>query len=137
MESTEAKTNSAAFMGSQLMMSDEPTDDDWENSKSSPYITAAKVIKDGRKMEIWKTKAPRLMPLRNRFPKLATMMAVAGKAIAATTRLMVGDLANPVGTKPFVRLALTEERAKIFAIFKISLRFKAGFLIFRGLQQSL
>jgi hypothetical protein len=39
-------------MGSQLITSEEPTEDDWENSKSSPYIIAAKVIKEGKKIAI-------------------------------------------------------------------------------------
>jgi hypothetical protein len=39
-------------MGSQLTTSEEPTEDDWLNSKSKPYIIAIKVIKEGKKIAI-------------------------------------------------------------------------------------
>jgi hypothetical protein len=137
MESTEAKTNSMAFMGSQLMMSAEPTEDDWLNSKSKPYITEAKVIKDGRKIATCKKNRLKSKSLRKTLAKLLAKKATTGKPIKKTRMFIFGDFANPVGTEPFALLALTEERAKILAICNMTLKFNVIFLIFRELQQSL
>jgi hypothetical protein len=126
-----------AFMGSQLMMSAEPTEDDWLNSKSKPYITEAKVINDGIKIAICKKNRLKSRPLRNTPAKLLANKAAAGKATEKTRMLIFGDFANPVGTEPVALLALTEESAKILAMCNTSLKFKGIFLIFRGLQQFL
>ena len=124
-------------MGSQLITSEEPTEDDWLNSKSKPYIIAAKVIKDGRKMEICNINMLALRSLRNTPAKLITKNAATGKPAKPTIMFTFGDFANPVGTEPFALFALTEERAKILAKCNMSLKFKVIQLIFRGLEQFL
>ena len=78
-----------------------------------------------------------LRSLRKTPEKLIAKKAVIGKAAKPTIRFTFGDFANPVGTEPFMRCALTEESAKILAKCNMSLKFKGIHLIFRGLQQSL
>ena len=124
-------------MGSQLITSDEPTDDDWLNSKSIPYIIAANVIKDGRKMEICNMNMLTFSSSRTTVAKLIAKNAATRKAASPTIRFTLGDFANPVGTEPFVLFALTEESAKILAKCNMSLKFKDVHLIFRGLEQYL
>ena len=69
--------------------------------------------------------------------KITAKTAAIRKPASPTNMFTFGDLANPVGTEPFILCARTEESAKILAKCKISLKFKTFHLIFRGLEQCL
>ena len=111
-------------MGNQFITSEDPTEDDWLNSNSTPYITAIKVINDGRKIAIWAMKNAGLKSPKNCVVKKYAVRAAPTKATTPTMMFIRGDLENPVGVELLTLFARTEARAKIFAKCKMSLKFK-------------